>query len=301
MVEGLLTALKLDHLVSLQHLIDHHGLQDGSWHGRKAVEYTETKGAIPGLIVPLRAEVSTSDSPRYPVTEWTGYLDFGGKGPQNIDIASKFISRFLGKSDRKNTQQGIYDHWTCGLFDVGLRFQRGKVTDHYVFENKLHNACIMTIHHGYLPALSAAEESLIATYVPVAKHSDDHKKQQVRLYGRRYVRNKFEVIRERKPCRGGIVPSVGRSNDCLVLDAEVMAFVQMAAFTEFELHRIQPAKGGGGSYLIIKYTGDDLFMKSCEKDLALLESYAVDALDLIADDFSRLFDKPVRIIEGYDC
>ena len=261
---------------------------------------------IKGLIRPLYFQLSEHFSPQVPAIELIGDAYYAPDEGTNIRRVAKELSAFLGPAnvdDHLNTLRAIwtFDRARVRLLAWPSEKQRPRSSWEKQDERdpRLKLGCYITIHTGFLPSASEAEQVQFETFVPICSLPPSRGVGTIDSW---YVnQNELEFVR--KPTA---FPEIGRkigtSSDwsALIFRATDLFIFKMASVQAVYVERTQPAKGPGGSLLQIEILTD--YPGISVKRITVCESTGADDLNEIGEVVANATGKPLKLSPYYsDC
>lgn len=287
-------------------LIARYGITQQADRAFDAVEIDVPEKPIKGLIRPLYFQLSEHCSPHVPAIELIGDAYYAPDEGTNIRRVAKELSAVLGPAnveDHLNTLRAIwtFDRARVRLLAWPSEKQRPRSSWEKQDERdpRLKLGCYITIHTGFLPSATEAEQAQFETFMPICSLPPSR---GIGIIDSWYVnQSELEFIRE-PAAFSEIGRSIGTSSDrsALIFRAADLFIFKMASVQAIYVERIQPAKGPGGSVLQIEVLTD--YPGISVKKVTVCESTGADDLNKTGEVVANAIGKPLKLSPYYsDC
>jgi hypothetical protein len=264
------------------------------------IELATPTPLLTNLLWPLSTQVRPQFAPRLPAIYFSGVTSFGDNSRQNLRLTAKQLEPMLGSGRIKQRGNIERCEWIDGLATLRLTIwpldlHCGPPHDNpsHAREPRLATGCHVEVETGFMLAVTAKEAVWIKRFVPVAK---------ITFTSQSVGENVLEFVREPIAESGGIAGMVGYSEDCaaLIFYTSQLYIIPVADVLRFTVHRLLPAKGGGGSWLEVEC------LTQCPgvpmKTLTITSAPGADDLNDLAQSLALRARRPFALSAyTYDC
>lgn len=235
------------------------GISPDPFYAREALFFS---GAVrpPGFLQPWRADVFERYAPDMPAVRFSGLAWFVDNAGSNIQRLADYFAEQLGAAPIGQEYNTLACRWQSGPASLQLQswppaWQPRELRNAaHAREPRLATACHVTLLTGFRLPLSAEEERWVAHFRPVADTRPLLRPMPGGL--RDTAPSDTEVEYARDP--GGYLPQVQdrvgcpASHEALILCTHQLFVLPARDVLGFEVLRLLPAKGGGGSTLSVR-------------------------------------------------
>jgi hypothetical protein len=292
-IRAMLAAASMPWLMPRKQLVERYGVSRHPAYDHDVIEVATATPLFKNLLWPLSAQVSKRFSPHLPATYFSSATYFGEHSRENLQRTTKQLEPALGPAyivERYNT---VRCEWISGAASLRLTvwpldLQDGRAHDNpsHKREPRLVTACHVDIDTGFRLRATDAERAWIKSFVPVSQ-----------IHFTSNAANEFDLEYVREPVAGldTIAGHVGISGDgdALMFAQSQLYIVPMIDVLRFDVHRMTPAKGGGGSWLSVECR------TQCEsishKSLHISQAPGADDLNELAATLAGLTKKPFTL------
>jgi hypothetical protein len=301
-IHGLLTAAGVPWQSTRQDLADRFGIRKHPAYGWDVIEIATAKPLVDHLLWPPSVQVMPQFSPRLPAVEFTSETSVGDNSRDNLRRTARQLEGQLGKArivERYNTMEC---RWTSGAATLGLTVWpqdlqhegwAGHIPAHER-EPRLATACHLRIDTGFQLAATAQELVWLNSFVPLGNIVIDG------VRGREY---ELEYVRAPVAGLPPLSQRVGHSADhgaLIFCHSGSLYLVPLADVIGFRVERLLPAKGSGGSWLMVDCRTN--FESLATKTLSISTAPGADDLNALAAKLAEATGKPLVLGEyGSDC
>jgi hypothetical protein len=279
------------------------GIRQHAAYNWDVVEIPTPRVFVRGLLWPLSTVVRPEFSTVMPATEFSGNAYFGIDARDNLRLTVEQLARVLGEGTQTETSNTLGHEWTFGPASVELNvwppdMQRFSLTNPaHSREPRLKAACSIGIKTGYRPLCSVEDKALIASFVPVARMPGDVSAMS-RNQRRPASQRELEFIRLPDEDVGDKAGWLGRSatHSALISFSAELYIVPMEDVVQLEVARVRPAKGPGGSWLLVQCRSKQSQERT--KTLTLCGAEGPDDLSKLAADIADALGKPL-VLQPY--
>lgn len=211
----------------------------------------------------------------------------------------------VGAGDTTRSSNSLGHKWTFGPASVELHVWPPEMQlfpmniPAHASEPRLKAACSIGVKTGFRPQCSVEDRALIESFVPVARTS------AARPATRHALRqpapqHELEFIRLPDEDFGDMYGWIGRSDDqsTLIFFGPELYLVPMTDAIQFEVARVRPAKGPGGSSLNMRCLFNYAHEKT--KTLTICSAAGVEDLNELAATVAHATKKPFTLLPYED-
>ncbi|MEM5421271.1 hypothetical protein [Paraburkholderia ferrariae] len=265
------------------------------------IEIDTPRPFVRGLLWPLSTAILPQFSPRMPAIEYSGASYFTEDARDNLHLTRAQLMPLLGEGKPTQTSNSLGHEWRFGPASVELHvwppeMQRffGANPSHSR-EPRLKVACSIGVKTGYRPVCSTKEKELIESFVPVARIPSDPSATN-HVQHRPALQSELEFIRLLDSKEKSKYGRIGLSADhsALIFFGPELYCVPMTDIVQFEVERVQPAKGPGGSWLRLRCRCNEEVEST--KTLTICCATGPDDLSALCADIARATGKPFVLL-----
>lgn len=302
-----LTAIGLPWNCSRGSLEEKFGIQQHAAYSWEVIEILTPLPFVRGLLWPLSAQVFPEFSAAMPATEFSSNAYFGNDARNNLQRTVEQLVPVLGEGKTTRTSNTLGHEWSFGPASVELyvwppEMQRFPATNPaHLREPRLNVACHIGVKTGYRPSCSTKDKAAIESFVPVARIPGDLSAMR-RVQCRPAPQSELEFIRLLDEDVSTKCGWIGRSDDhsALVSFGPELYVVPMEDVIQFEVARVRPAKGPGGSWLQVRCRSKT--SQNAVKNLTICEAKGSDDLSELAATIASAIGKPFALLPyASDC
>lgn len=277
------------------------GIRSHAAYSWEVIELESLRPFVSGLLWPLSAAVLPEFSTKMPAVEFSGVSFFYEDARDNLHLTRSQLVPILGEGWSTETSNSLGHEWRFGPASVELHvwppdMQRFSMTNPaHSREPRLKVACSIGVKTGYRPGCSMEDRALINSFVPLARVPGDASSMND-AQQRPARQSELEFIRSYDADLRGKYGWIGRSADhsALIFFGPELYLVSMADVTQFEVERVHPAKGPGGSWLRVRCRcNDDL---GSTKAITICNATGADDLSELAAGIARSAEKPFVLL-----
>jgi hypothetical protein len=283
-------------------LMTQHGVRPHPVYQWDVVEIPTPYPMVAGLLWPLSFQVSKEISPTVPPTCFSAVAYLGPNAHDNFALTVDQLMRALGPGKEEGALNALGHKWICGLASLKLTAWPPEM-QRYPMTNPAHErdprvavGCHISIETGYRPPASDMDRELVAGFVPIARlfAKDSRRLAPNALPAKE---SELEFVRQADAsfdhCYGFVGTSSNRST--LIAYNHDLYVIAVADILQFEVIRIKPAKGSGGSWLRIRCRT----VGSAQKYLTIASEGGADDLNERAAQIATATGKPL-VLSPYD-
>ena len=262
---------------------------------------------VDGLLQPLSAQVNLRYAPGLPILCFTGRASFGDDPHDNLHRAATGLTARLGPTQIGRSWNKLWCGWTCGAASIVLEAwpvewqPDGWNYPPFARDPRLVSACFVTVQTGFRRALSLEEEGWLADFVAIAPIRGSRNMTPARLRNWPAEEHESEFVREPPARLQHLFGRMGSSasGEALIFCLGQLYVIPASQILRFVVDRVLPAKGGGGSSLIVECaTG---IAAEPTKRLTIATADNPDGLNDTGAAIARALSKPFVLGEyGYD-
>ena len=257
------------------------------------IEIATSTPLVSHLLWPLSAQVAPQFSPHLPATSFSSATFFAENSRDNLRRTARELEPALGRARIVERYNTVRCEWNAGAASLRLTawpldLQEGLPEDNpsHKREPRLITACHLDIDTGFRLRATDAELAWIKSFVPASP-----------IHGPSNLRSEFdlEYVRDAVAGYDAVAGRIGVSADggALIFAQSQLYIVPMTDVFGFNVHRMTPAKGSGGSWLNVKCR------TQCEalthKSLFISQAPGADDLNDLATALGKLTNKPVTL------
>ena len=258
----------------------------------------------PGFLQPWQAAVFERYAPDMPVVRFTGRSWFADSAATNIERTAEFFAERLGPASTGQQYNTLACRWQAGTASLQLQcwppaWQSPDLrNDAYAREPRLATACHVTLLTGFRLPLSAEEEGWVEAFRPIADTRPFSTVPASKLAAAAPGETEVEYARDPARHLSTVQNRVGcpPGREALILCTSQLFVLRADDVLGFEVLRLLPAKGGGGSTLLVRCR------TSCKgvayKTLHIAQHDDPDGMVPLGHELAGLFEKPCEV-SGY--
>jgi hypothetical protein len=271
------------------------GISHDPFFTRPAIFFPDTIRP-PGFLQPWRADVFERFAPEMPIVRFTGLAWFADDARANTQkIADDFAAQ-LGPAPVREERGMVRCLWRSGPASLELQAWLPTEMSPYSVnpaqdrEPRLKTASYVTLLTGFRRRLSDEEAAWVANFQPIATARPSVPLPPGGLYDQAPGETEVEYARDPTGYLPGIENKIGIAGEgaALILGTHQLFVVPAGDVLGFEVRRVRPAKGAGGSTLLVRCR------TNCPgvafKTLDVAEHCDPDGMTRLGREFARLFD-----------
>lgn len=258
----------------IQHLLDEYGLpwreprrdvearvgiSPDLLYGRDALFFPDASRP-PGFLQPWRADVFERYAPDMPVVRFSALVWCDGSTSGNIERTADHFAGRLGPALVGQECNTLVCRWQSGTASLQLQSwppawqDRELGNEAHAREPRLETACHLTLLTGFRLSLSAEEERWVADFQPVAETRPFLRPEPGGLRDTAPTDTEVEYARDPAGYLSQVENRVGcpPGRKALILCTHQLFVLPARDVLAFEVIRLLPAKGGGGSTLLVR-------------------------------------------------
>jgi hypothetical protein len=286
-------------------LAERYGVRRHPAYGWDVIEIPTSPAIAPGLTSPLNAQQLPAFSPHVPAARFSAVAWLSPDARENLRRTAEHFAERLGEApiaDRNNTAQC---EWRSAAASLTLLAWPAELQRHRLVnpahdrDPRLAIGCHIEVLTGYRPPVSPEEQAWLDSFQPAARfHFGPNARADIAATAPA-SENELEFVREPPVHFNRYVGRIGLSADgrALIFCGEQLYLIPMSQVTGLFVERVLPAKGPGGSDLIVLCRAD--YPEYPIKRLHVCSSGATDGLDDFATSLAATLDKPVELAEPY--
>ena len=236
-----------------------YGIREDPLYQRKVVFFEDAERPN-GFIQSWQADVFERYAPEMPVVRFSGIAWFGPDADDNLRRVAEPFAQRLGHAPIGQQYNTLVCGWRSGAASLGLQAwppawqSRDLKNDAQAREPRLVTACRVTLLTGFRLPLSALEEEWLAGFRPLAATGPMLRSASVDIVEIPPNDTELEYVRDPGPWLSVVRNRVGCSTraEALILCTHQLFVVAASDILGFEVIRMLPAKGGGGSSLLVR-------------------------------------------------
>lgn len=281
------------------------GIRPHPAYGSQIVPIPTRRPLTGDLLGPLYARADDGYAAWLPITEFSGETSVGNDARINIAAAARPLANRLGRAPILHHYNTITCRWRAGATAITLTVWPPDQQSMH-FNNPAHDrdprlatACHVAVQTGFRPPLSAEEAIWLSAFEPLLPAERAVTLQEI--LDQPAAGYLLEFTREPALPLTPILGRVGRARggEALIICSEQLYVVPADALLGFEVNRLTPAKGGGGSWLSAKFRAAD---PGPVKSLTIASRGGTHDLDEIGPALAARFGKPCELAPPYpDC
>jgi hypothetical protein len=263
---------------------------------------------VPGLLWPITTGAwRTPPNGRradLPKVSFAGYVWLSGDAQGNIERTAASLAERLGPATIERDGNVLGGGWAAGPAAIRLMVfppewqEPGGYNIYTAREPRYREACSVSIHTGFRPPLTDEERGWIDGFTAIGTlHGGATTEEQLR--DTPAVEYALEYVREPPARAAHLLRRIGHAPErrALIFCAEQLFVVPAAEIVEFRADRMQPAKGSGGSSLVVEchrpgHAGNPTTIR-------FDSGPGPDDMNGLCIECGQLFDKPALLGEYY--
>ncbi|MES2033359.1 MAG: hypothetical protein V4466_04220 [Pseudomonadota bacterium] len=276
-------------------LIFDYGIQRHPAYDWDVIEMPTRPPLVEGLLWPISAQAMRDLSPLMPATYLSGVVWFVDDVEANIRRAARQLEGALGAAKIARRYNTLHCEWRAGAASLGLTVWPPENQGEWASSNpsherdpRLRTGCHINIETGLVSALTGPELDWLRGWEAVATLSAPSGWPNAAV-----PESQLPFVRE--PPAGVDIPddTIGRSADGegLILQRRWLYVIPVVDILRFEVTRMTPAKGPGGSYLTIVCA----VAGAGDVNLTAAEAPGPDDLNDLGATLGKAFGKPVTL------
>lgn len=269
---------------------------------RQDVVCFKATAPLPGFLTPWTARVFARFSPDLPITDIDGIVWSAPDTHANVRQAHDELARHFGAATLGRRYNTLVCGWQCGAAAVRLiawppEWQSpGLSNDAHAAEPRLVTACHVRLQTGFRVRLSAQEKAWLDEFSPVASKTPVLSLPIDRIIESAAGETELEYVRESSEALlRSVVGLVGHASDrkALIFCTHQLFVIALELILAFEVDRLLPAKGAGGSMLYVRCRTTCPGVQ--DKRIAITSNGEPDGLNDLGHELASAFGKPVEI------
>ncbi|WP_377703739.1 hypothetical protein [Pseudoduganella sp. UC29_71] len=275
-----------------------------SWN---VIEIVSREAFVDNLIWPISVQDFPEFSPKMPAALFSGISYSSKDARQNLQLVVKQLQPILGLGMATSVSNCVGHRWDFTSGSVELHawppeLQKWPATNPaHALEPRLKTGCHISIDTGFRQSVSPEERVRIETFSPIARIAEHHFASR-NSHIARTPQRELEFIRlaesDFEKLHGWIGCSPDRST--LIFFTNELYVVPIADIKQFQVGRVLPAKGGGGSWLQVECRCE--YADQVTKVLTICSAIEADELNefgaIIANSVGK---KLILLPYEYDC
>ncbi len=302
-VQGWLDVVGVPWRSSRADLTAKHGVGADNPYRWDIVSLNVEPAPLPGMLWPFGFLAFPQFSPNVPPGRLSTHIYLGTDPETNIRAAAASLGDLLGEVAIANRYNTRYAEWRRGAASVTLRvwppaMQSGSQLSNpaHLRDPRLEAACSVEVLTGWRPPLSLQERSWLDGFKPLGETRNWTPAQPRAALGDTvFAEAQLEWMREPPPDVALVRGLYGLSTcgEALIFCEDTLYIVPLVDVESFEVARLLPAKGGGGSYMSARCrTG---YMTHPLKDIQVAQGASADDLNEPARRLSQMTGKPFNL------
>lgn len=256
---------------------------------------------VPGLLWPITTGGSRTPPEgrrgALPAVSFSGYVWLSTDARANIERTAASLAERLGPTTIERFGNVLGGGWAAGPAEIRLTVwpaewqEPGGYNIYTAREPRYREACHVSIRTGYRPPLTDEERRWIDEFTALGTLLTGAETEE-RLRDTPPVGHALEYVREPPARAAKLLRRIGHAagHRALIFCAEQLHVVPAAEIVAFRTIRMLPAKGSGGSSLVVDCrspgTGDSPTSIPCDRGAG------PDDMNELCSACGRLFDKP---------
>lgn len=257
--------------------------------------------SLPGAMAPWSASAFARIPPQFPIGQFTTYVWFENDAHINVQRTADHLASHLGPTTVERRWNAVESIWRYGRAELRLTAfpaewqSPGLRNEAFERDPRLRHACRVEVATGAIQPLSDQERVWVAGLRHILVEgvlASDH---GAVVGVSPPSETEMEYARDASLLPRGTEPAVGISADdeALVVIARQLFVMARCDIMHFEVARLTPAKGSGGSTLYAHCRTEAPAAES--QVISLVESPNPDGLNDLAADLGRRLRRPVDI------
>lgn len=281
------------------------GVREDTFYQRGVVAFEEATRP-PGFLSPWQTDVFERYAPDMPVVRFSGLVWFGDDAGDNLDRTADWFARRLGPALIGQQYNTLVCGWQSGAASLELQAwppawqSSDRRNDAHAREPRLVTACHVSMLTGFRRPLSAEEEVWLSGFRPVATTRAILRSASTDIGEMAPGDTEVEYARDPGHWLPTVQGLVGLSDgpEALILCTHQLFVVAAADILGFEVLRLLPAKGGGGSTLMVRCR------TTCPgipyKTLHVVQAHDPDEVTSLGHRLAAVFDRPCEVGPYFD-
>lgn len=260
--------------------------------------------AAPGLISPLHVQADHFAAPDLPATSFSAVSWLENDARRNIAAVAQALAEFLGPAPVGREANVLTCAWREGAASVRLTAWPPDLQSHlsvpaWERDPRLATACHLHIQTGWRRPLSDADRVAIDGFVPLVDLPLNPALTSERIATDPPAESELDIARDPGGLEQTLFGQLGRSADAglLIVCTAQLYLIPTTDVLRLEVDRLLPAKGGGGSTLLLvrrAWDGEEIRLTLCH-------GRRPDDLNGLAEQIASVLAKPLVIGEpDYD-
>jgi len=257
--------------------------------------------ALPGTMSPWSANAFEGIPPQFPISRFSTLVWFDDDAHGNLRRTADYLSERFGSAQIGQRWNTLVASWMCGLAQIDLisfppEWQSGSLrNDAHDREPRLRTTCRVNVATGFVPTTTGKELGWIESFRPVRFKGLAGMAREARVGTTAPFETEMEYVRDASSLAPGIQSRVGFSanDDALILVSSQLYVVPRTKLIRFDVTRLTPAKGGGGSTLHTHCQTEAPGIGY--RPLLVAQSSEPDGMNRLAEELGKRFGCPVEI------
>ena len=285
-------------------LVDRYGIKQHAAYSWDVIEIETPQPIVRGLLWPLSVQAFPQFSPTMPATSFSGVAYVCEDACENLRLAVNHLMPALGKGEAIGSSNSLGHKWSFDSASVDLLvwppdMQRGTSTNPaHELEPRLKAGCYIGVNTGFRAQATAVERDRIESFERIDR-IPRNRSEMLSADFLRVSQHELEFVRQPEEnfshCRGWIGLSSDQST--LIFWNHELFVVPMQDVLQFQVTRILPAKGKGGSWFEVKCRCTYLGLET--KTLTICTAVGPDMLNDLAAKISNATGKPL-LLQPYE-
>ena len=260
----------------------------------------------PGFLQPWRADLFERYAPDLPVVRFNALAWFADDAATNIHRTAELFAARLGPATIGQEYNTLACRWQAGAASLQLQswppvWQSRDLTNAaHGREPRSETACHVTLLTGFRLPPSTEEARWVAAFEPIADTRPFLRPMRGGLHNTAPGDTEVEYAREPPMELAALENRIGttRARDALILCTHQLFVLSARDVLGFDVLRLLPAKGGGGSTLYVRCR------TSCpaidHKTLQIAQDDDPDGMVPLGQRLGALFDRPCEVGQYFD-
>lgn len=261
--------------------------------------------ALPGTMSAWSASAFAGIPPQFPISRFSTMIWFDDDAHGNLIRTAEHLSKHLRSARIGQRWNTLVASWKCGLAEIELmsfppEWQLGNQQNAaHDREPRLRTACRVNVATGFVLPPNETERAWIQSFRPVRIEGSVGMAREARVGTAAPFETELEYVRDASSLGPGIQAAVGfaTSDEALIIVSNQLYILPRTKLARFDVARLTPAKGGGGSTL----------HAHCQTEAPGADSRAVlvtqssdpDGMNKLAAELGKRCDCPVEISPYY--
>lgn len=281
-------------------LVRRFGVVQHPAYGWEVVEIAMEPALVTGLLWPLCVQVLPQFAPYVPATDYSGIVWFSDDSRDNLHRTREQLEQSLGQPAPSNSSNTLGWCWRAGAALLRLTVWPEDLQSHTMTnyahdrEPRLKSGCDVTIKTGFRLVPTPEERVAFREFeriasIPVGSHTLES------VQNSHARESEVEFVREPGADEAGLFGLIGCSTDRqrLIFFGEQLYVLPLEKVRRFLVERTLPAKGPGGSRLVVECTTE--YAAYPMKRLAICSETGPEDLNELGAELAARTGKPVEL------